>query len=79
MTFEEEFPSLKEHKHISLMGEPPCYITWFTKTHIQETCLDKQRVRKLINEWVIDLSSGTGDYKKVYTTDIRSLFKRLGL
>ena len=50
MTFEEQFPSLKNKRHINKMGEPPHYVIWFTEGQIQQHCLDKQKVKDAITK-----------------------------
>jgi hypothetical protein len=69
MTFEEEFPSLKEHICKLEMDNPHIHLKI-----IEKTCLDKERVRKALQkcETILYEFSDGGGIKGINKVDLWS-------
>ena len=63
MSFEEEFPSLKDTKLfrteiIEIPDGNTISVKYFPERVLRDTCLDKARVKKLINEMKVEMTGG---------------------
>lgn len=86
MTFEEDFPSLKETSRDSeciakvFLAIKDCRM-FYREQDIKEFCLDKQRVREIIYRYKsrVEVAEGLSTRKKLNDVALQILIEELGL